>query len=98
LLDNEAVIHKVRTYLAAKNLGAITPRELCQHVNQVILPALEFSGKNGSINERTAVNWLKKLGYKCMEVSKGIYYDGHERPDVVEARKKFLNDILKYEP
>ena len=98
LLDNEAVIHKVRTYLAAKNLGAITPRELCQHVNQVILPALEFSGKNGSISERTAVNWLKKLGYKCKEVSKGIYYDGHERPDVVEARKKFLNDILKYEP
>jgi hypothetical protein len=98
LLDNEAILHKVRTYLAAQNLGAITPRELCQHVNQVILPALEFSGKNCSISERTAINWLKKLGYKCKEVSKGIYHDGHERPDVVEARKKFLDDILRYEP
>jgi hypothetical protein len=98
LLDNEAILHKVCTYLAAQNLGAITPRELCQHVNQVILPALEFSGTNGSISERMAINWLKKLGYKCKEVSKGIYHDGHERPDVIATRKKFLDDILKFEP
>lgn len=98
LLDNEAVVHKVRTYLAAQSLGAITPRELCQHVNQIILPALEISGKNSSISERTAITWLKKLGYTCKDVKKGIYHDGHERPDVVEARKKFLDDMLKYEP
>ena len=97
LLDNEAILHKVCTYLAAQNLGVITPWELCQHVNWVILPALEFSEKNGSISERMAINWLKKQGYKCKEVSKGIYHDGHERPNVVEAWKKFLDDILKYE-
>ena len=33
LLDNEAILHKVCTYFAAQNLGVITPRELCQHVN-----------------------------------------------------------------
>jgi len=42
LLDNEAILHKVCSYLSAQNLGVITPRELCQHVNQVILPALKF--------------------------------------------------------
>ncbi|KAI0246993.1 hypothetical protein BJV78DRAFT_1157507 [Lactifluus subvellereus] len=85
LLDNEAVLHKVCTYLATQNLGAITLWELCQHANEVILPALGFLGKGGGISERMATNWLKKLGYKCKEVSKGIYHDGHERPDIVEA-------------
>ncbi|GET51770.1 hypothetical protein GLOIN_2v1777976 [Rhizophagus irregularis DAOM 181602=DAOM 197198] len=27
----------------------------------------------------------------------GIYYDGHERPDVVEYRKSFLDEIYSYE-
>ncbi|UZO10264.1 uncharacterized protein OCT59_001859 [Rhizophagus irregularis] len=28
---------------------------------------------------------------------KSIYYDGHERPDVVEYRKSFLDEIYSYE-
>jgi len=27
----------------------------------------------------------------------GIYYDGHERSDVVEYREKFLEEIFQYE-
>ena len=97
LLDNEAIIHSVRRYLAAQNLGTITPKELCRHVNLVILPSLDLSEKNGSICERTAVNWLKKLGYVCKDVKKGVYHDGHKRPDVVAARKKFLDELQKYD-
>ena len=98
LLDNEAVIHKVRTYLAAQALGTITPQELCHHVNNVILPVLELTEIKSSINERTAHNWLKKLGYRCKDAKKGVYHDGHERPDVIEARNKFLRTMLEYEP
>ena len=97
LLDNENVLHAVRRYLAAQNLGTITPEQLCQNVNEVILPALNLTGKNSSICERTAINWLKKLGYVCKDVKKGVYHDGHERPDVVEARKKFLTRMKDYE-
>jgi hypothetical protein len=97
LLDNESVLHGVRRYLAAQNLGTITPRELCRHVNQVILPALDLSEKKSSICERTAINWLKKLGYACKDVKKGVYHDGHERPDVIEARRKFLDQMQQYE-
>jgi hypothetical protein len=97
LLDNEAVLHGVRRYLAAQNLGSITPYLLCRHVNEVIIPALELTEKETTISERTAVNWLKKLGYSCKDVKKGVYFDGHERPDVIEARKKFLAEIAKYE-
>jgi hypothetical protein len=93
LLDNEAVLHSVRMYLATQALGTITPRTLCHHINDVILPALEISGK---IVESTAQRWLRfKLGYQCKEAKKGMYVDGHERPDVIEERKVFLNDTLK---
>jgi len=87
LLDNESVLHSVRRYLAAQSLGTITPREFCHHVNKVILPALDLSKKKSCICERTAINWLKKLGYTCKDVKKGVYHDGHECPDVIEARK-----------
>ena len=35
--------------------------------------------------------WLIKLGWWCIMLRKGVYMDGHERPDVVEYRK---NDFL----
>jgi hypothetical protein len=82
--------------LAAQNLGTITPWELCRHVNQVILPALDLSEKKSSICERTAINW-KKPDYTCKDVKKGVYHDGHECPDVIEARKRFLDQMQQYE-
>jgi hypothetical protein len=97
LLDNESVVHGVRRYLAAQNLGSITPHLICRHVNKVIIPALDLTMKKATISERTAINWLKKLGYTCKDVKKGVYFDGHERPDVIEARKKFLTELTKYE-
>jgi hypothetical protein len=66
-------------------------------VNGVIIPAFGITQKDALISERTARNWLHKLGYSCMEVRKGLYHDGHERPDVIKARKKFLDEMAKYE-
>jgi hypothetical protein len=95
LLDNEAVLHDVRVYLAAQSLGTVTPRTLCKHVNQVILPAIEIEA---TISESTARRWLKfRLGYQCKEAKKGIYIDGHERPDVIKEREVFIDQINGYE-
>jgi hypothetical protein len=97
LLDNPAIVQNIRTYLAAQTLGEITPLELCCHVNSTICPALGLSGTNASISERTARNWLHKLGYSFVETRKGLYFDGHERPDVLEARVKFLEIMQGFE-
>jgi hypothetical protein len=95
LLDNEAVLHDVRVYLATQSLGTISPRALCHHVNKIILPAL---GIQGTIVESTAQRWLKfKLGYESKEGKKGIYIDGHERPDVIKERKEFIEILSGYE-
>ncbi|CAG8792048.1 36127_t:CDS:2, partial [Racocetra persica] len=33
--------------------------------------------------------WLHKLGYYYKPIIKGIYWDGHERFEIVEDRKQF---------
>ena len=35
------------------------------------------------IHEETARQWLHKLGFKPKSSGKGVYFDGHERDDVV---------------
>ena len=96
LLNNESVLQNVWVYLATQVLGGITPWTLCQHVNNVLLPAL---GMQGSIIESTAYCWLRfRLGYQCKEAKRGIYIDGHERPDVIDERKEYLKELDRYEP
>ena len=96
LLDNKSVQLAVRRYLAGLKVSTITPHELSCHVSNVIALALGYSGKEGRISERTAINWLNKLGYRCKEVKKGLYHDGHKQPDVIEARKRFLEKLASY--
>ncbi len=79
-------------YLTTQDLGSVNPRTLCQHINDVILPALDIKA---SISESTAQRWLRfKLGYECKESKKGIYIDGHKRPDVIKKRSEFVEEIL----
>ena len=37
-----------------------------------------------SISVKTALCWLKKLGWRYGKLRNGMYLDGHERADVVE--------------
>ena len=68
-------------------MSQMRPIKLCRYVNQFLFPSL---GIESEISESTAVRWLKKLGFKLRKVSKGIYVDGHEREDVVQARHDFI--------
>jgi hypothetical protein len=45
------------------------------------------------ISKHCTHRWLHKLGYGVTEVRKGVYVDGHKRPDVVEYHQKFLEMI-----
>src|ERR1700676_61341 len=93
LLDNEDVLLGVHKYLVAQALGSITTKDFWQQTNEVIIPALGYTGKDAIISEWTARNWLWKLDYSYVKVRKGLYHDGHEQPDVMEARKSFLKEM-----
>ncbi|KAF7291198.1 DDE family endonuclease [Mycena indigotica] len=69
----------------------ISPQRLRKYVNEFLLPELEITT---TISLSTALAWLKKLGYSIKKYQKGIYFDGHERPDVVQKRKEFIKEML----
>lgn len=41
--------------------------------------------------------FLNSLGWHCQRHSRTIYFDGHERPDVVERRREFLAEMAEFE-
>lgn len=43
----------------------------------------------------TARKWLHDLGFDVLQMSKGVFIDGHECPDVVESRKQFLRKMTE---
>ncbi|KAG2039891.1 hypothetical protein BDR03DRAFT_1008574 [Suillus americanus] len=62
LLDNKAVVQSVCQYLASQNLGTITPHNLCNHINKVIIPALGLTADTSSIRKNHNAWWdLKQL-------------------------------------
>ena len=41
-------------------------------------------------SENAIMRWLHKLGFEVRCDKKSLYVDGHERPDVVESRIKYM--------
>ena len=50
---------------------------------------------NTTIHERTARRWLTKLGFARLHHQKGVYFDGHDRDDVVVYRNDFLTTMAE---
>jgi hypothetical protein len=61
-------------------MGEVTPKEFHHTLNEQILPSLRFILKDG-LSEHIARQWLILLEWRHMRVKKGVYMDGHERPD-----------------
>lgn len=48
---------------------------------------------NTSVHNETARTWLHKLGFSQVHHQKGVYFDGHDRDDVVAYRQDFLKQL-----
>src|SRR5438045_8215489 len=92
-IDDEDVIEKSLEFIR-KNEGKITPKLYRAFINNTLLLQM---GVTASISEKTAGIWLKKLGLVPQSRKKGIYFDGHEREDVLEYRKYFLKEMQDFE-
>ena len=80
------MVFRVKSRECAK-VQQIRPSKLQKFVNKHLLVEL---GLNGAICQRTAARWLNKLGFQACHVQKGVYIDGHERGEVVAARKNYI--------
>ena len=66
---------------------------------QEITKKLSGSGVKTTISIRTAHRWLSALDWRYGKKKRGMYIDGHEREDVVEYRRAFVERWKeKYEP
>ena len=63
------------------------------YVEQQIIPQLGIESVQ-QISLRTARRWLHKLGFHYKRYSKGVYIDGHERPDVVAYPKSSFRKLV----
>lgn len=97
LLDDPLLVTALRNWLTSQPVGSVTPRNFQHAVNTALLPSLGISLKS-PICYRTAQRWLVKVGWRLTVLRKGVYMDGHERPDVVEYRNNvFLPKMAEYE-
>ncbi|KAE9392941.1 hypothetical protein BT96DRAFT_967294 [Gymnopus androsaceus JB14] len=90
LLTDESTCKAARAWLTAQEVGTVTPYKFQTALNQTILPSLGITCEPR--------RWLVTLGWRLTVLRKGVYFDGHERPDVVKYRNKvFLPAMAKYE-
>ena len=98
VLDDENCQKKALTWLHEraydKDQPCMTAYSFANWVNLDLLPNSHLPpGFPQSITVRTARKWLHKLGFSPKSSKKGLYFDGHERGDVVEYRKLYLRKL-----
>lgn len=74
--------------LTAISLSLLLNRWINEHLLK------EQFGSSKGISRRTAHNWMQQLGFKWSRHQKCVYVDGHNRPDVLEARAEFVAKML----
>ena len=87
----------VRENAVKKGEPNMTARSFCQWIKETLLPSTNlppFSPR--TIRVITATRWLHRLVNRPQSHRKGIYIDGHERQDVVNYRKKYLDTMKQF--
>ena len=75
----------------------VNPHLVKQYLEEKVLPDLGFNTPQ-TISIQTARRWMHHFGFMYKRYQKGIYVDGHERPDVVTYRNEFLEQVAEFEP
>lgn len=76
-----------------------TPEQLERSILDGAITQLDGNiHRKPGIRSRTARRWLHQLGYNWRDVQKGVFIDGHERPDVTEYRDQFLSEMETLKP
>ena len=91
LIHDEEFQMKAREYVRENAYVRGKPNLTALHFAQWVKKESEVE-----ICEQTARFWLQKLGFSYQMFSKGVFFDGHERADVIEHRNKYLETVASY--
>lgn len=95
LLWHEDINKKLKEYLLEQK-SDVSVKKFKEYIESEVFPEIGIEEKK-TISVKTAQVWLKKLGWYHQKHHKDIYYDGHEREDVVKYREFFLSQMQEYE-
>jgi hypothetical protein len=98
LLLDEDLASGLKLYLLAKrkNGDYVRGSDLPEYL---ATPEVQEKHGNIKISERTGRRWLRRMGWRFKKNPKGMYIDGHERPDIVAYRIAFVDRWKRlYEP
>jgi hypothetical protein len=100
ILEDENILQELQEQLTERAKASfIKAEDLCEIVAsekvQTILTQLGIH-KPG-ISQSTAHRWLSKLKWRYGKKANGMYFDGHEREDVVAYRQAFVYRWAEYE-
>jgi hypothetical protein len=97
ILQDDDFAHDLKLYLLEiSDKGYLRAQDV---VDYVARPEIQekLGGDKTKISLRTGQRWLKKLDWRYGRKKKGMYIDGHEREDVVNYRKEFIERWKEYE-
>ena len=70
----------------AKEIDKEMPKGMKRYLELELFPRIHLKIGKG-ISLTTVRNWMHRNGFQYQTYKKAVYFDGHERPDVVEYRQ-----------
>ncbi|RGB30484.1 hypothetical protein C1646_627909 [Rhizophagus diaphanus] len=95
VIDDKDVAKRYHIWIRKQNFNT-TPATFKKFVENELFPAIGIA-REKSIIIMTVTRWLKVLGYSFQQYCHEIYYDEHERKDILQYRKEFLKNIFNHE-
>ncbi len=100
VLEDEDVKAKIQLQLLERTKGRhVTARDIVDVVSSPKLQQIFLWSAitKLAISECTGCRWLSRLDWQYGQVQKGMYIDGHEREDVVNYHKAFIERWKEYQ-
>lgn len=70
------------------------PRGLQRYMEVELFPRIQLKARRG-VSISTARRWMRREGFRYISYKKGLYFDGHDRPDVVDYRQNNFLPAMK---
>ncbi|CAG8754004.1 8187_t:CDS:1 [Dentiscutata erythropus] len=96
LINDEDFSESCKEWLRQQKLEARISSNSKAYIKDILFPKLIGHIKKDTILKRTCRSYIYSWGFRYNERRKGIYFDSHERPDVVAYRNKWVKRMFLY--
>jgi hypothetical protein len=91
---NNELLHTEATKYLEELVQTEMPQGLKRYIEVELFPRIHMKVGRG-VSLSTACRWLRLGGFRFMAYKKGLYFDGHDQPDVVEYRQNVFLPAMK---